>query len=120
MFDKVAILSVPVSDQDRALEFYTEILGGKVVQDMPFAPGTRWLKIELPGVETQLVLATWFSDMNPGCLQGVVLSAKDIAKTHAELKKRGLDISEIDEQPYGKEATFADPDGNGWILQQTK
>jgi len=49
----------------------------------------------------------------------VVLTTDDIAKTHAELKKRGLVISEIEHQPYGSEATFNDPDGNGWILQQT-
>jgi uncharacterized glyoxalase superfamily protein PhnB len=56
--------------------------------------------------------------MKPGCVQGIVLTTKDIAKTHAELKKRGLAISEIEKQPWGQEATFNDPDGNGWVLQQ--
>jgi catechol 2,3-dioxygenase-like lactoylglutathione lyase family enzyme len=118
MFQKIALISIPVSDQEAALSFYTDMLGCKVVQDMPFAPGTRWLRLELPGVATQLVLATWFDDMPPGSLQGLVLATHDIEKTHAALRKRGLDISDIDKQPYGQEATFTDPDGNGWVLQQ--
>jgi catechol 2,3-dioxygenase-like lactoylglutathione lyase family enzyme len=118
MFQKIALISIPVSDQEAALSFYTEILGGKVVQDMPFGPGTRWLRVGLPGVETQLVLATWFDAMPPGSLQGLVVATRDIKKAHAELRKRGLDISDIDKQPYGQEATFTDPDGNSWILQQ--
>ena len=51
--------------------------------------------------------------------QGLVLTTDDIAKTHIELKKRRLAISDIDRWPYGSEATFGDLDGNGWILQQT-
>ena len=87
---------------------------------MPFGSDgvTRWIELQLPGVETTLTLATWFPQMQPGSLQGLVLATEDMAKTHAELKKRGLAISDIDHQPYGQEATFSDPDGNGWILQQ--
>ncbi len=118
MFNKIAIVSIPVKDQNTAKSFYTKILGCKVIEEMPFGPGTKWIRLELPGVETRIVLATWFPQMQPGCVQGLVLTTDDIAKTHAELKKRGLAISEIKKQPYGQEATFSDPDGNGWVLQQ--
>ncbi len=118
MFNKIAIVSIPVKNQNASKSFYTEILGGKVIEEMPFGPRTQWIRVELPGVETRIVLATWFPQMPPGCLQGIVLTTDDIAKTHAELKKRGLAISEIKKQPYGHEATFQDPDGNGWVLQQ--
>lgn len=118
MFNKIAIISIPVRDQKTSKSFYTDVLGGKVIEEMPFGPGTQWIRIELPGVETRIVLANWFPQMQPGCIQGIVLTTGDIAATYAELKKRGLAISEIKKQPYGQEATFQDPDGNGWVLQQ--
>ena len=118
MFNKIAIVSIPVKDQTAAKSFYTELLDAKVIEEMPFGPDAKWIRLELPGVETRIVLATWFPQMPPGCVQGLVLTTSDIAKTRAELKKRGLDISEIKKQPYGQEATFSDPDGNGWVLQQ--
>jgi catechol 2,3-dioxygenase-like lactoylglutathione lyase family enzyme len=118
VFNKIAIVSIPVKDQNASKSFYTKILGCKVVEEMPFGPGTQWIRLELPGVETKLVLATWFPQMQPGCIQGLVLITDDIAKTHAGLKQRGLAISDIQKQPYGQEATFSDPDGNGWVLQQ--
>jgi catechol 2,3-dioxygenase-like lactoylglutathione lyase family enzyme len=120
MFSGLALLSIPVSDQRIAKSFYVNVLGCEVVQEMPFGtPDTLWIRLALPGVETDLVLATWFPKMNPGGVQGVVLVTEDIAKTHAALKKRGLDISPIKNQPWAQEATFSDPDGNGWVLQQS-
>jgi hypothetical protein len=64
------------------------------------------------------MLVTWFPQMPAGSVQGIVLATDDIASAHAELKKRGLSISDLDKQPYDNEATFSDPDGNGWVLQQ--
>jgi catechol 2,3-dioxygenase-like lactoylglutathione lyase family enzyme len=120
MFNRIAVLSIPVKDQQVAKSFYTDVLGCKVIADMPFGSDgvTRWIQLQLPGVETTLTLVTWFPQMQPGSIQGIVLTTDDIAKTHAELKKRGLAIPDIDHQPYGQEATFSDPDGNGWVLQQ--
>ncbi|MGB8213913.1 MAG: VOC family protein [Anaerolineales bacterium] len=118
MFSKIAIVSIPVKDQSVAKTFYTEVLGCKVLEEMPLGPGATWLRLEFPGVETRIVLVTWFPQMPPGCVQGLVLITDDIAKTRAELMKRGLAVSEIDQRPYGQEATFSDPDGNGWVLQQ--
>ncbi len=120
MFNKIGLISIPVKDQQTAKVFYTEVLGFKVVIDMPFGPNpdTRWLMLEYPGVETRIVLVTWFPQMPAGSVQGIVIHTTDIAKAHAELKQRGLKISEINKQSYGQEATFSDPDGNGWVLQQ--
>jgi catechol 2,3-dioxygenase-like lactoylglutathione lyase family enzyme len=118
MFNKIAVVSIPVKDQKASKEFYTQILGCKVVEEMPFGAGTQWIRLEFPGVETRIVLATWFAQMQPGSIQGLVITCDDILKTHAELKKLGLAISEIADRPYGREATFQDPDGNGWVLQQ--
>jgi catechol 2,3-dioxygenase-like lactoylglutathione lyase family enzyme len=118
MFDKISIVSIPVKDQQAAKTFYTAVLGCRVVEDNPMMPGSRWLRLEFPGVETRIVLANWFAQMPPGSLQGIVLITDDIIRTSKDLKNRGLELSEIKDQPYGKEDTFYDPDGNGWVLQQ--
>ena len=120
MFKRIAVISIPVKDQQAAKSFYTNVLGGKVTSDMPFGSDgvTRWIQIQLPGVETSLTLVNWFPQMPPGSAQGMVLATEDMAGTHAELKRRGLAISDIAHQPYGQEATFSDPDGNGWVLLQ--
>ncbi len=118
MFTKISIVSIPVKDQEAARTFYTNVLGCRVLEDMPMMPGSRWLRLEFPGVETRIVLANWFQQMPPGSVQGIVLITDDIAKSRDELQERGLAVSEIKQQPYGQEATFDDPDGNGWVLQQ--
>ena len=64
------------------------------------------------------MLVTWFPQMKPGGIQGLVLITKDITSTCKELKQRGLAVSDIKKQPYGQEAAFSDPDGNGWVQQQ--
>jgi catechol 2,3-dioxygenase-like lactoylglutathione lyase family enzyme len=120
MFDKIALISIPVKDQKAAISFYTEKLGCNVKEEMPFGtPDTVWIRLTLPGVTTEIVLATWFPQMKPGCVQGLVLTTKNIADTHMKLRKRKLEISDITKQPWGQEATFSDPDGNGWVLQQS-
>jgi len=61
---------------------------------------------------------TWFETMRPGGLQGVMLNVTDIERDHKELSGRGLKLREIKQEPWGRYATFQDPDGNGWILRQ--
>jgi len=120
MFHSISVLSLPVKDQQVAKSFYTEILGCQVLADVPFGAASekRWLQLQLPGVETTLALVTWFPQMQPGSVQGIVLATADITRAHRALKERGLAISAINHEPYGQEATFSDPDGNGWVLQQ--
>jgi catechol 2,3-dioxygenase-like lactoylglutathione lyase family enzyme len=115
MFKRIAVISIPVKDLQAAKAFYTNVLGGKVTTDMPFGSDgvTRWIQLQLPGVETSLTLVNRFPQMPPGSAQGIVLATEDMAKTQAELRRRGLAISDIAHQPYGEEATFSDLDGNG-------
>jgi catechol 2,3-dioxygenase-like lactoylglutathione lyase family enzyme len=118
VFKKISTISVPVKDPEVSKVFYTRMLGCRVVEDVQAMPGMRWLRLEFPGVETRIVLVTWFPQMPAGCLQGVILITDDIASTCDELKLRGLEITPIKHQPYSQEATFRDPDGNSWVLQQ--
>jgi catechol 2,3-dioxygenase-like lactoylglutathione lyase family enzyme len=112
------IFSVPVSDQARAKSFYHDILGFELIRDEPMGPGTRWIQLAPPGCATTIALVTWFETMRPGGLQGVMINCADIDAEHALLSGRGLALSEIKQEPWGRYAMFTDPDGNGWILRQ--
>ncbi len=121
MFDRIALMSIPVKDQKAAKAFYIQKLRCTVKEEMPFGtPDTSWIRLAWPGADTELVLVTWFPQMKPGSVQGVVLTTKNMADTHAKLKAKKLEISDIKKQPWGLEATFGDPDGTGWVLQQSK
>jgi catechol 2,3-dioxygenase-like lactoylglutathione lyase family enzyme len=111
----ISILSVPVKDQEVAKSFYTEKLDFRVLRDDAFGD-QRWLQLTPAGTQTSITLVT--GGMTPGSQHGVVLATTDIRADHETLKERGVAISEIQEMSWGMSATFADPDGNGWVLQQ--
>ncbi len=112
------IVSVPVADQDRSKVFYRDILGFTLLREEPIGPGGKWIQLAPPGCATTIALVTWFDSMKPGGLQGVLLNSTDIDRDHAVLTARGLQLSAIEQQPWGRYAMFKDPDGNGWILRQ--
>src|SRR5580765_4239201 len=86
----VQIVSVPVSDQDRAKAFYTDVLGFEVRDDSPMGPDQRWVELIPAGSDTAITLVTWFETMPPGSLKGIVLATDDIRATYNELAGRGL------------------------------
>jgi catechol 2,3-dioxygenase-like lactoylglutathione lyase family enzyme len=112
------IVSVPVSDQERSKIFYRDILGFDVLRNEPMGPSARWIQLSPPGCGTTIALVTWFDTMKPGGLQGVMLNSNDIDRDHETLSARGLQLSKIEQQPWGRYTMFKDPDGNGWILRQ--
>lgn len=112
------IVSVPVSDQERAKAFYRDTLGFDLIREADMGPQGKWIQLSPKGCTTTIALVTWFDTMKPGGLQGVMLNVTDIDQDHRELSARGLSLSAIDQQPWGRFAMFKDPDGNGWILRQ--
>jgi catechol 2,3-dioxygenase-like lactoylglutathione lyase family enzyme len=112
------IVSVPVADQERAKVFYRDILGFDLIREESMGPQGKWIQLAPKGSPTTIALVTWFDSMKPGGLQGVMLNVTDIDKDHRELTARGVALSEIGQQPWGRFAMFKDPDGNGWILRQ--
>jgi catechol 2,3-dioxygenase-like lactoylglutathione lyase family enzyme len=115
------VVSVPVSDQDRARDFYAGVLGFTVEMDSEFGGGAmRWVMLRPPGGGTAITLVTWFESMAAGSLNGSVLGCDDLEQTLAELSARGVTFAEdkIQEAPWGRWKTFTDPDGNAWVLQQ--
>lgn len=112
------ILSVPVSDAQRAKQFYRDVLGFDLIREEPMGPEMTWIQLAPPGQAVTIALVTWFEQMKPGGLQGVMVNTDDIDAEHALLRSRGLQIGPIEQQPWGRYAMFTDPDGNGWILRQ--
>ncbi len=118
---RVQLFSVPVSDPDRARDFYLDVLGFDLVREMPMAPGTRWIQVRPHGGETSITLVTWFDTMPAGSLTGVVLESDDLDADMARLREHGVSLDDaVRDDPWGRSIGFADPDGNRLILQTTR
>lgn len=112
----ISIVSVPVSDQERAKAFYRDVLGFQVVREAEASPTQRWIVMKPPSGLVSISLVTWHEAMKPGSLQGIVMDTSDIDRAHQKLRGAGLDITPVQEAPWGRFASFHDPDGNGWVL----
>jgi predicted enzyme related to lactoylglutathione lyase len=116
----VSVVSVPVSDPERAKQFYVKQLGFEVKREDKSIPGLHWVQVAPKGSETSLTLVTWFESMPPGSLQGLVFASDDIQSDYEALNAVGVEFqSPPKKQPWGTEAVFRDPDGNRFVLQKT-
>ena len=116
----VQLLSVPVSDQDVARDFYVNVLGFEVRTDANLGPEMRWVMVAPPGGQTAITLVTWFDSMPAGSLKGLVLETTDLDGDVERLTGLGVKIANgIEDAPWGRFARFSDPDGNGIVLQAT-
>jgi catechol 2,3-dioxygenase-like lactoylglutathione lyase family enzyme len=120
---KLELIPLPVADVDRAKAFYADQLGFHV--DVDFSPNETFRVVQLtpPGSACSIAVGTGVVGTEPGSVQGLHLVVKDIHAARAELLGRGVEIAEVvDMSAPGKPtisyAAFADPDGNGWTLQQ--
>jgi catechol 2,3-dioxygenase-like lactoylglutathione lyase family enzyme len=115
----VTVVSVPVSDQDRAKAFYVDTLGFRLIRDDDSVPGIRWVQVAPKAGTTALTLVTWFGTMPAGSLRGLVLACDDLDAEYQRLNAAGVQFdSPPQRQPWATEAVFRDPDGNLLVLQQ--
>lgn len=118
-FQNVAVVSVPVSDQDRAKAFYVDQLGFQLVREDDSVPGIRWVQVTPSAGATALTLVTWFDSMPAGSLRGLVLTSSDLQADYQQLVAKGVEFDEPPQrQPWAIEAVLHDPDGNSLVLQQ--
>jgi catechol 2,3-dioxygenase-like lactoylglutathione lyase family enzyme len=124
------VVVVPVSDVDRAKQFYAEQLGFRVDHDTTVSPGNRVVQLTPPGSGCSIVIGEGIvPDMPAGSLKGLQLVVSDLRAAHARLRERGVEVGDI--QVVGQSPTpqpdeldnvgfvfFSDPDGNGWAVQQ--
>jgi predicted enzyme related to lactoylglutathione lyase len=115
---RLELVQVPVSDVDRAKAFYSEKVGFVADHDYQVSDDIRFVQLTPPGSACSIALGTGLSNMQPGSVQGFQLVVDDIEAARAELAERGVEVSEVQEFPWGKFVHFSDPDGNGWAVQE--
>ncbi len=115
---KLEVVAVPVTDVQRARDFYVDRLGFVADLDAEVAPGQRLVQATPPGSACSVFLARELTGMAPGSQRGLMLVVDDADTARAELLARGVEVSEVDEQSWGRFVHLADPDGNTWSLQQ--
>jgi catechol 2,3-dioxygenase-like lactoylglutathione lyase family enzyme len=137
---KLEVLVIPVSDVDNAKYFYEEMMGWRLDADFVITADYRIVQLTPPGSGVSIIMGQGLTTARPGSLQGLHLVVTDIDAARAELIDRDADVSGVfhdatrafhhagtegrvpgpdpDRNSYGSFASFADPDGNGWVLQE--
>lgn len=115
---KLELVALPVTDVDRAKAFYVDQVGFVADHDHRVHEHLRFVQLTPPGSACSVVLGEGITTMAPGSQKGLQVVVDDVAEARRGLLARGVDASEIDEQPWGLFVTFSDPDGNTWALQQ--
>jgi len=134
---KLEVLVIPVSDADRAKQFYVS-LGWREDADFPIREDLRIIQMTPPGSPASVIFGKGVSTAAPGSYQSLVLVVDDVDAAHADLTARGVDVSGVfhgsafdlkaERQPgrdpegnsYSSWLSFSDPDGNGWLVQEIK
>ena len=115
---KLELIAVPVSDVDRAKAFYVDQAGFNADHDHRVSDELRFVQLTPPGSACSITIGTGITDAEPGSVKGLQLVVEDADAAHADLAGRGVEVSDVQDFPWGRFVFFADPDGNGWAVQQ--
>ena len=115
---KLELIAVPVSDVDRAKDFYVDRVGFQADHDHQVSDELRFVQLTPPGSACSIALGTGVTDAPPGSVKGLQLVVEEIQAARAELLERGVEVGEVQEFPWGKFVFFQDPDGNSWSVQE--
>jgi catechol 2,3-dioxygenase-like lactoylglutathione lyase family enzyme len=117
MIRGVKFASIPVADQDRALTFYTEKLGFRLLTDQPFNDRQRWIELGIPGSETRVVHFRFDGGLQPGTKMNVTFWTDDVEGTVRELESKGVEfVTKPQKADWGTAAIFRDIEGNTFVL----
>lgn len=117
---KLELVAIPVTDVDRAKEFYVERAGFNADHDHAVGDDIRFVQLTPPGSACSIAIGKGVTEAAAGSVQGMQLVVSDIEQAHAELAGRGVEVSDIQDFPWGSFVFFADPDGNRWAVQQVQ
>ncbi len=115
---KLELVAIPVADVDRAKAFYVEQAGFNADHDHTVSEEIRFVQLTPPGSACSIALGNGLTDAEPGSVVGLQLVVEDIGQAHDELAHRGVEVSDVQEFPWGSFVFFSDPDGNKWSVQQ--
>ena len=114
----IEVIFMPVTDVDRAKDFYVNKLGFAADHDQKVKEGLRFVQLTPEGSACSIAFGEGITKMTPGTQQGIMMVVDDVRALQQDLKQKGVDITAIDEQAWGTFAYFKDPDGNQWTLQE--
>jgi predicted enzyme related to lactoylglutathione lyase len=109
---------VPVTDVDRAKAFYVDQVGFNPDHDHQVSDDMRFVQLTPPGSACSIAIGSGIADTEPGSVRGLQLVVPDIEAAQRHLRDAGVDVSDIQDFPWGRFVFFSDPDGNGWAVQQ--
>jgi predicted enzyme related to lactoylglutathione lyase len=115
---KLELVAVPVSDVDRAMAFYVDQVGFVADYDHTVSDEVRFVQLTPPGSACSIAIGRGLTAMSPGSLDNLQMVIADADAARSELAGRGVEVSDVEDQPWGRFAFFNDPDGNRWALQQ--
>jgi predicted enzyme related to lactoylglutathione lyase len=115
---KLELVAVPVSDVDRAKGFYEHKAGFNADHDHTVSEELRFVQLTPPGSACSIAIGQGITDASPGSVAGLQLVVPDIEAARAELSGRGVDVTDVQDFPWGRFVFFADPDGNRWSVQE--
>lgn len=117
---KLELVAVPVSDVDRAKAFYTDKVGFNADHDHQVSDDIRFVQLTPPGSACSIAIGKGVSMTAPGSVQGLQMVVPDIEAARTELVEKGVEVTDIQDFPWGSFVFFSDPDGNGWAVQQVQ
>lgn len=115
---RLELITVPVSDVDRAKAFYVDKVGFHPDHDHRVHESLRFVQLTPPGSGCSIAIGEGLTTMAPGSIEGLQLVVDDADAARADLAERGLEVGEVEDLPWGRFVYFKDPDGNSWNVQQ--
>jgi catechol 2,3-dioxygenase-like lactoylglutathione lyase family enzyme len=115
---KIEVVFLGVTDVDRAKAFYVDQVGFHADHDVRVSESLRFVQLTPPGSACSIAFGQGITDLAPGAQRGVMIVVADVTAARSQLLAAGVDVSEVDVQPWGSFVRFGDPDGNTWALQE--
>jgi catechol 2,3-dioxygenase-like lactoylglutathione lyase family enzyme len=113
---KIELIAIPVTDVDRAKDFYVRA-GFNADHDHRVGDGLRFVQLTPPGSACSIAIGEGITPAEPGSVKGMQMVVGDIHAAREQLLAGGVEVSEVDSQAWGEFVYFTDPDGNGWAVQ---
>jgi predicted enzyme related to lactoylglutathione lyase len=115
---KLELVAVPVADVDRAKAFYADQAGFNADHDHTVSEDLRFVQLTPPGSACSIAIGKGLTDAEPGSVRGLQLVVDDADAAREDLASRGVEVSDVQDFPWGRFVFFSDPDGNAWSVQQ--
>ncbi len=115
---KLELVAVPVSDPDASIAFYRDKAGFVLDHDHKVSDEIRFVQLTPPGSACSIAIGRGVSQKEPGSVEGLQVVVTDIEEARSTLAAGGVDVSDVHDFPWGRFVYFADPDGNGWAVQE--